>query len=146
MSKPALHDLPARYQAQAVAQLHAVPRPKTLNQSLIAAEPQKKRLRQNSSGLNKTEAAFFAHLKAMMPEHSHHAQALTLRIGNGVRYTPDFASFATTGEIVAHEVKGFMRDDAAVKLKVAASLYPQIRFRLVSKAKGGTWEMQEILP
>ena len=42
-----------------------------------------------------------------------------------------------------------MRDDAAVKLKVAAALYPQFIFFLVTKrAKklGGDWDVQEVLP
>jgi len=48
-------------------------------------------------------------------------------------------------ECRAYEVKGFMRDDAAVKLKVAASLYPWIKFHLVTRKKG-EWIIQEVLP
>lgn len=154
MSKPDLHALfpngSRSFFSRNAAELRAVAHPRTVKiepADSCQPKPAKKRLRQNASGLNKTEAAFFEHLKNIWPTHAHHAQAITLRLGNGVRYTPDFASFARdSGEIVAHEVKGYMRDDAAVKIKVAAALYPQIRFRLATKAKGGTWDMQEILP
>jgi hypothetical protein len=37
MSKPGLHDLPARYQAQAIEQLHGTPKPRTVK--LVHADP-----------------------------------------------------------------------------------------------------------
>jgi hypothetical protein len=149
MSKPALDSFPAKYQAQIIAQLHNVKHPKTVRLAdMMPAE--KKRIRQNSAGLNKTEAAFLDFLKrdkyaaidVLTP------QSITLRIANGCRYTPDFftVEHQEYGHTIrAYEVKGFMRDDAAVKLKVAASLYPWIKFHLVSKGKGGTWNVQEVL-
>jgi hypothetical protein len=48
------------------------------------------------------------------------------------RYTPDFFVVNADGEIEFHETKGFMRDDARVKLKCAAEQYP-FRFVLVTK-------------
>ena len=39
-----------------------------------------------------------------------------------------------------HEVKGFWRDDARVKIKVAADIYP-FRFLAIKKAKDG-WEKE----
>lgn len=38
------------------------------------------------------------------------------------------------------------RDDAAVKLKVAARTFPWIAFHLVTKRKGGGWDIQAVLP
>lgn len=112
--------------------------------------PVRNRLRQNTGPkMNKTEEAFFEYLKATMPDcdYTHYAQSITLLIANGCRYTPDFISVSKlTGEWLAHETKGFMRDDAGVKIKVAASVYPAIKFRLVTKRKGGQWDIQEILP
>ena len=146
MSKPQLHDLPARYQAQALAQLHGTPRPRTVKIEPVEDAP-KKRLRQSASGLNKTEAAYLEVLKEDHPGAAVLSQSITLRLANGVRYTPDFVvAGGDVAGVCAHEVKGFMRDDAAVKLKVAASLYPWIRFFLVSRAKGGMWHVQEVLP
>jgi hypothetical protein len=46
------------------------------------------------------------------------------------------------GELELHETKGFMRDDAAVKLKVAAGMYP-MRFYLVEKS-GPSFKLTEV--
>lgn len=109
----------------------------------------KARIRQNSAGLNKTEQAFFDWLKATYPNRTHYSQAITLKLGNGVRYTVDFVSVLqyARGEafLNAYECKGFARDDAIVKLKVAASMYSWLIFHLVTR-KGGTWQIQEVLP
>lgn len=105
--------------------------------------PQKGRLRQNTTGLNKTEQAFKKYMQPSV-EGVLLDQAITLKIANGCRYTPDFVLIEMPN-VAAYEVKGFMRDDAAVKLKVAASLYPWIRFHLVTRKKG-EWLIQEILP
>jgi hypothetical protein len=45
--------------------------------------------------------------------------------------------------LVFVETKGFMRDDAAVKLKVAASMYPAFGWLLVTRDKWG-WEVREV--
>ena len=72
--------------------------------------------------------------------------AVTLRLGHDCRYTPDYVC-ASEGpgewEINAFEVKGFQRDDAMVKLRVAAREYPWIRFHLVT-GKPGAWQIQEV--
>lgn len=144
--KFALSDLSKAHQAQVSAQLHGVPHPRTVKIEVAETTPAKKRLRQKSGGLNKTEAAFLEYLKRTYPHNEVFAQKVTLLIANGVRFTPDFIMPSLeTGQVFAFETKGFMRDDAAVKIKVAASVYPWIKFFLVSKAKGGTWSIQEIL-
>lgn len=108
--------------------------------------PTKNRIRQNSAGLNKTEQAWLNEISLRWPNFQILSQAVTLKLGNGVRYTPDFmVKFGIHGELFAWEVKGFLRDDANVKLKVAASLYPWIKFHLVTRKKG-EWIIQEILP
>ena len=160
MNKPTLSDLPPRYQAQARAQLAAVPHPRTVQLQHAAPVPAKKapsRIRQNSAGLNKTEQAFFDYLKSredpgvlrtVLPP-----QSVTLRIANGCRYTPDFvvayhhSTDIPSVDLVAYEVKGFMRDDAAVKIKVAATAFPWITFHLVTKLPGGGaagWSISEV--
>lgn len=124
-----------------------------------AASGQGKRLRQKiGPQMNKLESEFFVYLKAERPGAQVLAQSVTLKLGNGVRFTPDFFVMADATneherpvtELVAYETKGeFMRDDAAVKLKVAAAIYPQIRFHLVTKRKkklGGGWAIEEVLP
>lgn len=51
-------------------------------------------------------------------------------------YIPDFMILHPHGGFAAAEVKGFRRDDAMVKLKVAARMYPDINFSLWTKEKG----------
>ena len=100
--------------------------------------------------LNKTEAAFELHLRAKFPTKIICTQGITLALGNGVRYTPDFSTWAQLGDAFPafFEVKGFMRDDAAVKLKVAAAMYPQFMFFLVHRDKSAPsgWRIEEVLP
>lgn len=159
MNKPTLSDLPPRYQAQARAQLAAVPHPRTVqlqHAAPVLAKKAPSRIRQNSAGLNKTEQAFFDYLKSRedpgVPRTVLPPQSITLRIANGCRYTPDFvvAYHHSIGipsvDLVAYEVKGFMRDDAAVKIKVAATAFPWIAFHLVTKLPGGGggWSISEV--
>jgi hypothetical protein len=65
-------------------------------------------------------------------------EGLTFNIGARTTYTPDFVCISQRGITYVFEAKGFMRDDAAVKLKTAANLYPNIKFYLVkyNKKKG----------
>lgn len=62
-------------------------------------------------------------------------ESLTLKLADGCRYTPDFLVCLADGTLELHECKGFMRDDAAVKLRVCAEMYP-FRLRLVRRVKG----------
>lgn len=113
-------------------------------------------VRQRIKGPNKLERDFGAWLRERSP--IVHEQAVTLLIANGVRYTPDFVvglhpfyegCNKTPAYLRAYETKGFMRDDANVKIKVAASVYPWIEFWLVKRAPKGSvdpWIMQRILP
>lgn len=102
-------------------------------------------VRQSSKGLNKTEAAFLMLLQATNKDAFITQQAITFRLANGLRYTPDFVLFHPIGGTVdAFEVKGFMRDDAAAKIKMAATVYPFIKWTLAWK-KNGLWKTQIIM-
>ena len=69
-------------------------------------------------------------------------EALKLRLADNTFYTPDFAVMVADGTMECREVKGsFFEEDAKVKIKVAASLYP-FRFRVIRKIKG-RWEVEE---
>lgn len=97
--------------------------------------------------MNKTEQAYAWYLDGLKRAGDiliYQFGAITLRIGNDCRYTPDF--FVVTKELIVelHEVKGFMREDALVKLKAAAAIYPFI-FRLVHRV-AGMWDIKEIKP
>jgi hypothetical protein len=146
-----LADLPTRYQKQVAAAYEGQG-----GAALPQKQAQNPRLRQKAGdGLNKTERAFLEHLKAD-PEYDRVLpHAITLKLANGCRYTPDFIAyhsavdtFGDTDQIYAFEVKGFMRDDAAVKLKVAAAQYGwMFSFHLVTKLpRGAGWDIQPILP
>jgi hypothetical protein len=101
-------------------------------------------LRQKTKGPNKLETAFAAVLRAENPGVQIREQAVTWQIGNGVRYTPDIM-IVEPGRLEAYETKGgLFRDDAKVKIKVAASIWPQITFFLVWR-KAGVWHRQRIL-
>lgn len=69
-------------------------------------------------------------------------EGIKLRLADRTFYTPDFMVVRADDVIEFHEVKGFMREDAAVKIKVAAEIYP-FPFKLVRKVKG-KWEVEEV--
>jgi hypothetical protein len=66
-------------------------------------------------------------------------EPLTLRLADRTGYTPDFLVVMSDGSVQFHEVKGFSRDDAIVKFKVAAELYHKNVFVMVHRS-GGSWE------
>lgn len=107
-------------------------------------EPKKGKIRQNANGLNKTEQAFYDELK-LMANCTVFPQSITLKLANGLRYTPDFMLVSPFGTWWAYETKGFMRDDANAKLKMAAAKFPMIKFHLVTR-KAGQWQVQTVLP
>lgn len=98
--------------------------------------------------MNKTEAAYDAHLldRQLMKQIAWHKfEAIKLRLADNTFYTADFAVLTHDMVLELHEVKGFWQDDARVKIKVAASLYP-FRFVAVtarSKKQGGGWDREE---
>jgi hypothetical protein len=47
-----------------------------------------------------------------------------MRLARATHYHPDFLIQRTDGLLELHEVKGFWRDDARVKVKIAAEMYP----------------------
>jgi len=94
------------------------------------------------SKLNKTERAFYDLQRVNADNLFLGVQCLTFKLGDDCRYTPDFIVIRKTGAI-AYEVKGFMRDDALVKLKTAARSYPFFKFIVVTKS-GSQWSEKEI--
>lgn len=149
MTDPALPDLPPRYQEQIRQQLAAVPRPKPNSAAILTPSRPVRRptLRQQSGdALNGLERAFLAHL-AVRKLGEVLTQAITLKIANGCRYTPDFVEVRHGFALRAYEVKGFMREDAAIKIKVAAALFTWIEFYLVTRPKSaGEWRIERVYP
>ena len=95
--------------------------------------------------MNKTEAAYANHLylqQVLKEIVDFRFEPFGLKLADKTYYHPDFlVVFADHFEI--HEVKGFMREDANVKLKVAAKLFPWFKFKLVKRIKK-EWEIKEI--
>jgi hypothetical protein len=94
--------------------------------------------------MNKTEAAYDAHLWEQ--RHAgvvlwHKFEAVKLRLADKTFYTPDFMVLMSDGYVQMHEIKGFMEEDANVKIKVAAQMYP-FKF-IVVRRKKGAWQFEE---
>ncbi|MCB0176527.1 MAG: hypothetical protein KDJ97_38870 [Anaerolineae bacterium] len=71
-------------------------------------------------------------------------ESVKLRLADNTFYTPDFFVQRVDGSFEVHETKGFMRDDANVKLKVANEFFPWT-FYLVRKEVGGFgWDIRKI--
>lgn len=102
--------------------------------------------------MNKLEAAWAGELEKMkragdLVWYAH--EPFKLRLAKATFYTPDFALLWANGELSFDEVKGgFFEDDARVKIKVAARLYPFLRIRTVRKGKKGEpyWAIEEVGP
>ena len=72
-------------------------------------------------------------------------EGVKLRLADNTFYTPDFSVMDLDGVIECHEVKGFWQDDARVKIKVAAEMYPFRFYAIKKQAKklGGGWAFEE---
>jgi len=103
--------------------------------------------RLKTSERNKTEAAYEQYLEIQKKAGAvawYRFEGLKLRLADNTFYTPDFAVMRSEGFLECHEVKGFWRDDARVKIKVAAEMYP-FRFLAIKplpKKRGGGWEVE----
>ena len=101
--------------------------------------------RLKTGAMNKTEAAYEETVlkpRLMAGEVAWYKfEGLKLRLADNTFYTPDFAVMMSDGQMQCREVKGFWTDDARVKIKVAADLYPFefIAIRALPKKSGGGW-------
>lgn len=90
--------------------------------------------------MNKTERAYAIYLEAQRRAGGiilWRYERLTLKLADDTRYTPDFYVLLPDGQIQLVETKGFFRDDAKVKLKVAATEFPEFHFWLALKDGSG---------
>lgn len=97
--------------------------------------------------MNRTEAAYAEHLERIKGTVIawYRFEGVKLRLADNTFYTPDFAVMLMDGTMECHEIKGFWRDDAKVKIKVAAEMYPFRFLALKAKPKkdGGGWSVEE---
>ena len=97
--------------------------------------------------MNRTEESYAAHLDLLKYGGDilwWKFEPAKLRLAQKTFFTCDFMVLKKDGLICMDEVKGYMTDDAAVKIKVAASLYP-FQFRIVRK-KGAFWTFTNVGP
>ena len=100
-----------------------------------------------SGTMNKTETAYAAYLteSTMAGEVVWWKfEAINLRLADRTFYAPDFLVMRPDGSLEVHEVKGakaIFQDDAKVKIKVAAAMYPFLFVAVYPKPKkdGGGW-------
>lgn len=109
----------------------------------------------HDSGMNKTETEYSVFLGDLMRAGKikrWRYEAVRLEFARRTTYTPDFMVTATDGSVEFHEVKGSWQaphqEDARVKLKVAAEMYPEFRFVCavrVPQKKGGGWNIERFV-
>ena len=95
---------------------------------------------------SKTEARFAQLLDAYKSSgeiYEWRYEPITLKLGSGVRYTPDFLVIAADGWRLI-EVKGeYIRPVGRVKYKTAATLFPFVRLQL-AQYKNNDWTVTEV--
>lgn len=97
-----------------------------------------------SGQMNKLEAAYAARLESLKLAGEiadYRFECVKFKLADKTFYTPDFMVLRPDGTFELHEVKGFWEDDARVKIKVAAELYP-FKFIAARKVKGA-WVFEE---
>ena len=102
-----------------------------------------------SRAMNGTEAAYARVIESDPGVLWFGFEAITLKLGPRLRYTPDFAIVQKGGQLGFVEVKGFWRDDARAKIKAAAAAFPFWQFFAVtkrSKKQGGGFASEFFLP
>jgi hypothetical protein len=97
------------------------------------------------AGMNKTERARAIQLEALKRDgqiRDWRFEAVTLKLAPDCRYTPDFYVLDNQGTVRFEETKGFWREDAKVKIRVAAKLFPEFFF-VALRADGAGWTVEE---
>lgn len=98
--------------------------------------------------MNKTEQNYSNHLEILKQYgdiKDYLFEPFNIRLGKRTFYKPDFLVVNGNNEIEIHEVKGYWRDDAKVKIKVAAERIPWFRFKAVYN-ENGHWKYQLFEP
>jgi hypothetical protein len=72
-------------------------------------------------------------------------EGITFKLAYRTTYTPDFNVMLANGQMQMHEYKGFWKDDARAKIKIAAAMFP-FQFIAVTKeakCRGGGYKREE---
>ncbi len=94
-------------------------------------------------GMNKTETRYCNHLEGLKRIGQvlwYRFEGVKLRLAKNTTYSPDFFVMLSDGSLECHEVKGHWEDDARVKIKVAAEMFP---FRFIAAQPAATgWKIE----
>lgn len=96
--------------------------------------------------MNKLESRYAQYLQALKfggEIRDWRFESVKLQLADSCTYRPDFLIVGNDGHVEYHECKGFFRDDAKVKIKVAAAMFPWWPFKVIRWGKG-RWEVQTI--
>lgn len=108
-------------------------------------------------GMNRNEAAYERRLRdrvTLGEVAGYFYEPIKLRLADNTSYAPDFMVVLADGLVEFHECKGFKwkpngepgywcEEDAKVKIKLAAELYP-FAFKIAFQEKGGTWHTEDV--
>jgi len=72
-------------------------------------------------------------------------EKIRLTLADRTTLLPDFFVVLKDGSTEFHDTKGFWRDDARVKFKVAAHQFPCFSFLAVKKGSDGQWEFEDFV-
>ena len=99
--------------------------------------------------MNKLEAGYASHLELQRLEGRVLAwrwQPFSMRLAPSLFYRPDFLVQLTDRRLEIHETKGFWRDDARVKIRAAAEMFPMFAFIAISRSQAGGWDIERFSP
>ena len=88
-----------------------------------------------SRGMNKLEQRWAEQLeieRAAGEIRSWRYNSIRLKLADGSWFKPDFVVICADGSMRIDETKGHWREAARVRIRVAAELYPEFRFRALS--------------
>lgn len=102
--------------------------------------PRKRPAPGKMNNLEKSYQQLLEHRKLAGEIVAYRYEAIKFRLADKTFYTPDFM-VTFEDRIEFHETKGFMREDANVKLKVVADLFPEFLFCLVT-VKNKEWHFE----
>jgi hypothetical protein len=107
------------------------------------------RPRAGEDGLNKTERRFRDRLQGSLEARRirrYLREPLKFRLGGRCWYCPDYLVLGDPHRPAPAccEVKGWLREDAAVKIKVAAHMYPEFRWLLIYYERKQGWQVHEV--
>lgn len=91
----------------------------------------------------RAERGYWLLLKAAKQIHDYRYEAVKLRLGERLWYTPDWLVVGPSGELRMVEQMGRPERDTLTRIKAAAELYPWFEFAILWQ-RGKGWEYQTI--